>query len=63
MYVCVCVCVCTYLSPCKKVWFARWVELAIDEHIDMPTDESGEGAGSLQGIVTMDTGSIGSVRV
>ena len=50
----------SYVSPCKKVWFARRVESANEVHLDMPTGESGEGAGSAHGSVTMDTGTRGS---
>ena len=51
----------SYISPCKKVWFERWVESANEVHSDIPlTGVSGEGAGSLHGSVTMDTGSSGS---
>ena len=41
------------------MWLARWAELANEVHTDMTVGESGEGegAGSLQGSVTMETGS------
>ena len=50
------------MSPWRKVWFARWVESATEVHTDMGVGESGEGAGSLQGSVTTETGSRGSKR-
>jgi hypothetical protein len=43
----------------EKVWLAKWVESANEVHMDMVTGKSGEGAASLQGSVTMDTGSRG----
>ena len=50
----------SYVSPWRKVWLARWAESANEVHTDMTVGESGEGAGSLQGSVTMETGSWGS---
>ena len=49
-----------HVSPCRKVWLARWAESANEVHLDMPTGESGEGAGSAHGSVTMDTATRGS---
>ena len=44
------------------MWFAKWAESANKEHTDMAVGVSGEGAGSLQGSLTMDTGSSGSEK-
>ena len=50
----------SHVSPCRKVWLARWAESANEVHLDMSTGKSGEGAGSAHGSVTMDTGTRGS---
>ena len=44
------------------MWSARWAESANKVHTDIARGESGEGVGSLQGSVTMETGVRGSVE-